>query len=114
MAIYQADGRSARTGPDGSEVVQRILALAFGLIQLVIGARILLLLLDARTTNGLVSAINNISQVFVAPFEGILRTNSLSSSGSVLDVAAVLAFVAWSVVEVIAISAVAVFQRDAA
>jgi len=111
VAIYQADGR---TGPGGSVMVQRILVLGFGLIQLVIGARIVLLLLDARTTNGLVSGINNLSQVFVAPFEGILRTSSLTSSGSVLDVTAVLALVVWSVVELIAVSMVAVVQRDPA
>jgi preprotein translocase subunit SecY len=115
MAIDEVDPhRTVSTGPGGSEVVQRILVLAFGLIQLVIGARIVLLLLDARTTNGLVSGINNLSQIFVAPFEGILRTNSLSSSGSVLDVAAVLALVAWTVVELVAVSAVAIFRRDPA
>ena len=46
----------------------------FGLIQLIIGLRIVLLLLDAREGNDLVRAILDISQVFVAPFEGILRT----------------------------------------
>ena len=98
----------------GAEVGQRIAGLVFGLIQIVIGARILLLLVDARTTNGLVSGILNLSQVFVAPFEGILRTNSLTSSGSVFDVAAVLAFVGWTVIELIVISALAVFRREPA
>ena len=55
-------------------MARRIVVLVFGLIQLVIGARIVLLLLDAREANALVSGILNVSQVFVAPFEGILRT----------------------------------------
>jgi YGGT family len=115
MAIDQVDRTVVTsTGPSGAEVGQRIAGLVFGLIQLVIGARVVLLLLDARTTNGLVSGILNLSQVFVAPFEGILRTNSLSASGSVLDMAAVLAFVGWTAVEVVVITALAIFRREPA
>jgi hypothetical protein len=115
MAINQIDNRpTATTGPGGAEVAQRIVGLVFGLIQLVIGARIVLLLLDARETNGLVSGILNLSQVFVAPFEGILRTNSLHASGAVFDLAAVLALVGWTVVEVIVIAVLAIFRRNPA
>jgi hypothetical protein len=102
------------TGPSGVAVVQRIIGLAFGLIQLLIVGRIVLLFLDASTSNGLVSGILNLSQVFVAPFEGILRTNSLSASGSVLDMAALLAFVGWTAVEVVVITALAIFRREPA
>ena len=79
--------------PRASELSRRIVVLVFGLIQIVIGARIVLLLLDAREANGLVSGILNVSQMFVAPFEGILRTDSLHAAGSVLDVTAIVAFV---------------------
>ena len=113
MAIDQVD-ETVTTGPSGAEIGQRIAGLVFGLIQLVIGARIVLLLLDARTTNGIVSGILNISQVFVAPFEGILKTNSLGASGAVLDVAAVLALVGWTVVELIVVAALAIFRREPA
>src|SRR6476660_9146248 len=88
---------TTRTGPGGSEMTRRIIVLVFGLIQIVIGARIVLLLLDAREANALVSGILNISQVFVAPFDGILRTNSLHAAGSVLDITAIVAFVGWTV-----------------
>src|SRR6185312_13179737 len=74
--------RVTRAGPGGSEMGRRIVVLVFGLIQVVIGARFLLLLLDAREANGLVSGILNLSQVFVAPFEGILRTNALHAACS--------------------------------
>jgi hypothetical protein len=113
MATEQVE-TTATTGPSGAEVGQRIAGLVFGLIQLVIGARIVLLLLNARTANELVTGILNVSQVFVAPFEGILRTSSLNASGSVFDLAAVLALVGWTVVEAIVIAALAIFRREPA
>ncbi len=67
-----------RSGPGGSEMARRIIVLVFGLIQIVIGLRIVLLLLDARTGNALVSGILDISKIFVAPFDGILHTNALT------------------------------------
>jgi len=103
---------TSRSGPGGVEVIQRILVLVFGLIQLLIGARIVLLLLDARTTNDLVSNILNASNVFVTPFNGILQTNSLTSSGSVLDLSAILAFVAVSVVEIVVFWGLNIFSRE--
>lgn len=105
---------TARTGPGGSELTRRIIVLVFGLIQIVIGARIVLLLLDAQAGNGLVAGILDLSQVFVAPFEGILRTNSLHAAGSVLDIAAVVAFVGWTLLELIATWAVGIFRREPA
>jgi hypothetical protein len=106
--------RVTTTGPGGSEMSRRIIVLVFGLIQLVIGARIVLLLLDAREANGLVSGILNISQLFVAPFDGILRTNALHAAGSVLDMTAIVAFVGWTVLELIATWAVGIFRREPA
>jgi hypothetical protein len=103
-----------RSGPGGSEMARRIIVLLFGLIQLVIGLRIVLLLLDARTGNSLVSGILDVSKIFVAPFDGILNTNALSSGGSTLDVAAVVAFVGWSVLEMIVIWAIGIFRREPA
>jgi len=93
---------------------RRIIGLVFGLIQIVIGARIVLLLLDAREANGIVSGVLNVSQVFVAPFEGILRTNALHSAGSVLDVAAIVAFVGWTILELIVLWAIGIFRREPA
>jgi hypothetical protein len=110
MTANQVD----RTGPGSAEIIRRVVVLLFGLIQIVIGARIVLLLLDAREANSIVSGILDISQVFVAPFDGILKTNALSASGSILDIAAIVAFVGWTVLEVIVIAAVAIFRRERA
>ena len=113
--LVRTDSRHTTGGsPGGSEIIRRVIVLVFGLIQLVIGARIVLLLLDAREANGLVSGILNVSQLFVAPFEGILRTDALRAAGSVLDITAVVALVGWTVVELIAIWAVGIFRRQPA
>ena len=111
----QTDSRRiTTTGPGASEMTRRIVVLVFGLIQIVIGVRIVLLLLDAREANGLVSGILNVSQVFVGPFEGILRTNSLHSAGSVFDITAVVALVGWTILELIVIWAIGIFRREPA
>ncbi|HEX4897339.1 MAG TPA: hypothetical protein VFV53_03165 [Candidatus Limnocylindrales bacterium] len=104
----------ATTSPGRPELTRRILVLVFGLVQVVIGLRFVLLLLDAREANGLVSGILNISQLFVAPFEGILRTDALHASGSILDVTAVVAFVGWTILELIVLWAVGIFRREPA
>jgi len=101
-----------QSGPGGAEMGRRIVVLLFGLIQILIGARIVLLLLDAREANALVTWILNASDWFVAPFEGILRTNALHAAGSILDLTAILAFVGWTVLEMIVIWAVAIFRRE--
>jgi len=95
-------------------MTRRVVVLVFGLIQLVIGARFVLLLLDAREANDLVSGILNVSQLFVAPFEGILRTDALHAAGSVLDITAIVAFVGWTIIELVVIWAVGIFRREPA
>jgi len=102
------------SSPGGSEMTRRVLVLVFGLVQVVIGLRFVLLLLDAREANGLVSGILNISQLFVAPFEGILRTDALHASGSILDVTAIVAFVGWTILELVVLWAVGIFRREPA
>lgn len=106
--------RVTTTGPRASEMTRRVVVLLFGLIQLVIGLRVVLLLLDARQANGLVSWILNISQVFIAPFDGILRTDNLHAAGSVLDITAIVAFVGITILELIVIWAVGIFRREPA
>lgn len=100
--------------PPGTEQARRIIVLIFGLIQILIAARILLLLLDAREANSLVSGILDFSQLFVAPFEGILRTDSLNAAGSVLDITAIVALAGWTVLELILIWGIGVFRREPA
>ena len=106
--------RITSTEPGATERTRRIVVFVFGLIQLVIGARFVLLLLDAREANGIVSGVLNFSQLFVAPFEGILRTDALHASGSIFDVSAVVALVGWTVIELVVLWAVGIFRREPA
>ena len=98
--------------PSNNETTRRIVVLVFGLIQIVIGLRILLLAVDARTGNLLVSIITNLGGVLTAPFQGVLRINAVASGGSVLDVAAVVALIGWTLVELIVIWSLAIFRRE--
>lgn len=104
--------RRVTATPSGSELSRRIIVLVFGLIQLVIVLRIALLLADARTGNDIVAGILNISQVFVGPFEGILKTDALHAGGSILDLAAVVALIGWTVLEAIVLWIVGIFRRE--
>jgi hypothetical protein len=98
--------------PSGGELARRAVYLVFGIIQILIVLRILLLLLDAREGNGLVRFILDASQVFVAPFIGIFNTDALKTGGSTFDVAAVAALVGWTVLEWIFLWAVNLFRRE--
>ncbi len=106
--------RSTTVRPGNAELSRRIVVLLFGLIQLVIALRVVLLALDARAANALVSGILNVSQVFVAPFNGVLHTNALQSGGAMLDLAAIVALVGWTVLELVGLWAIGVFRREPA
>jgi hypothetical protein len=105
---------SSTRRPGGAELSRRIVVLLFGLIQLVIGLRVVLLAVDAQAGNALVSGIYNVSQLFVAPFNGILHTDALQAGGAILDLAAIAALVGWTVIELVALWAIGVFRREPA
>ena len=106
--------RQTAVSPSGGEVARRVVVLIFGIIQILIVLRLVLLLLNAREGNDLVSFILNTSQFFVAPFEGIFNSNALKSGGSILDIAALAALVGWTIVEAIVLWIVQVFRRETA
>ena len=106
--------RTTVVSPSGGELGRRLVVLVFGIIQLLIVLRIVLLLLDAREGNDLVRFILDASQVFVAPFIGIFNTDALRTGGSVFDVAAVAALVGWTILEAIALWIVNLFRRETA
>ena len=104
--------RVTRT-PSGGEFAGRIVVLLFGIVQAFIILRIVLLLLNAREGNDLVAFILNTSQIFVGPFNGMLRIDNLAAGGSVFDVAAVLALLGWTILKALILAAVGVFRREA-
>jgi hypothetical protein len=100
--------------PSGGEMLRRVVTLVFGIIQVFIVLRIVLLLLNAREGNDLVAFILNTSQLFVAPFIGIFNVDALRQSGSVLDIAAIAALVGWTILEAIVLWAANVVRREPA
>jgi len=104
--------RKVTRTPSGGETAGRVVILLFGIVQAFIVVRIVLLLLNAREANDLVTFILNTSQIFVAPFNGILNVDNLKSGGSILDIAAILALVGWTVLEALILAAVGIFRRE--
>jgi len=100
--------------PSGGEMLRRVVTLVFGIIQAFIVLRIVLLLLNAREGNDIVSFILNVSQIFVAPFIGIFNSDALSAGGSVLDIAAIAALVGWTILEFIVLWGVNILRREPA
>jgi hypothetical protein len=114
MTIEERKTEVRPARPSGGEFARRVVVLIFGLIQVLIGLRIVLLVLDAREANAIVKGILDLSQIFVAPFDGILRTDALHARGSTLDITAIVAFVGWTIIELIVIWALSIFRREPA
>jgi hypothetical protein len=98
--------------PSGAEVARRVVVFVFGIVQVMILLRILLLLIGANDDSALVSAIYNISGIFVAPFDNVLGRETVRNGGSVLDVAAVVALVGWTLLEAIIIAGISIARRE--
>lgn len=103
---------SVRHSPSGAEVARRWVVWVFAIIQALIAIRIVLLLIDANQANGLVQFIYNLSAFFVGPFEGVLKTNAVASGASVLDIAALVALVGWTILEVLIIAGISIMRRE--
>jgi hypothetical protein len=112
MATNEQHIKVDTAGPSNGEYARRVTIFVAGVIQGFLLLRILLLLVDAKESNGLVAVVLNVSQIFVAPFEGILRTNALNAGGSVFDIAAVVALVGWTLLEGLVIAGLAIFRRE--
>lgn len=104
---------TVRRSPSGPEYARRVVVFVFGIIQLLLALRIILLLVAADRANGLVKAIYDISGILQAPFEGILKTDALKSGGSVLDISAVVAIIGWTVLELIIVAGIGIARREA-
>lgn len=113
-APVSSEHHTVEVQPSGGEMARRVVVLAFGIIQLLILTRIGLLLIDAQESNAIVSMIYTLSGFFVAPFEGVLGIDAIAASGSILDMAALVALIGWSLLEVVILWGVNVFRREPA
>lgn len=97
----------------GSGLIQRLIIFLFALIQGLLLLRIVLLLVSAREGNALVAFVYDLSDIFVAPFRGILGRNQIPAGDTALDVSAVVALVGWTILELIILGFLRVFRRTA-
>ena len=109
--VEHTEVRTYRESPLG--MVSRWIVFLFSLIQLVIGLRILLLLVAAREGNDIVSFIYNVSEVFVAPFRGILRIEEVQAGATALDFGAIVALIGWFIIEMLILALIRVFRPAA-
>jgi hypothetical protein len=114
-APYSGRVRSAETtyasGPTGGEVIRRVVLLLFGILQGLLILRIVLLLLVANQGNDIVAAIINFTDLFVEPFRGMFSLDRVSADRSVLDVAAIVALIAWTLIEAAVVALLSVGAR---
>jgi uncharacterized protein YggT (Ycf19 family) len=90
----------------------RIVTFAFGILQVLLILRIILLLLVANPGNDIVSFVFNITQPFVEPFINMFSLNRVAADqGSVLDITAIVALIAWTLVEALILAAIRIFSR---
>ena len=100
------------SGPGGATYASRIVTFAFGVLQALLILRIILLLLVANPGNDVVQFVFNITQPFVEPFVGMFSLNRVEADqGSVLDVAAIVALIGWTLVEALILAAIRIFSR---
>jgi len=99
-------------GPGGATVASRVVTFAFGILQVLLILRIILLLLVANPGNDVVGLIFGITQPFVEPFIGMFSLNRVEADqGSVLDIAAIVALIGWTLVEALILAAIRIFSR---
>jgi hypothetical protein len=103
---------TVRRTPSGAETARRVVVFLFGIIQALIAIRIVLLLIDANQANGLVRFIYDLSSFFVGPFEGVLNTNAVAAGAAVFDIAALVALVGWTILEVLIIAGIGIARRE--
>ncbi len=90
------------SAPTPVTIARRVVDTLFGILELLLVIRILLLALGANSGNALVDGIYNVTQPFVAPFIGVFNINQVHPVGtSVIDVAAIVAMVGWAILALI-------------
>jgi uncharacterized protein YggT (Ycf19 family) len=96
--------------PSGAGMIERLIIWIFGIIQLLIILRIVLLLFAARDANPIVSFVYSITDLLVAPFRGIFGINEVAAGAAALDVAALVALVGWTILELVILGLVRIFR----
>ena len=98
--------------PEPTVTAARVVGFFFGILQALLILRIVLLLLVANAGNDVVALILNASDPFVEPFRGMFALDRITADmGSVFDVAALVALIGWTLVEMLVLAALRIFAR---
>lgn len=95
-------------------VVSRVVMFFFGVVEILIAIRFVFTLFGANPEAGFVKFVHNVSGVFMAPFNAIFKTQSVSGATfewSALVAIAVYALIAWGIVALVRAASP---RRDAA
>jgi uncharacterized protein YggT (Ycf19 family) len=110
--VQTTDTAYVSSGPGGATMAARVVTFLFGILQALLILRIILLLLVANPGNDIVKFIFDITQPFVEPFRGMFSLNAVKADqGSVFDVAAVVALIAWTLIEALILAGIRLFSR---
>src|SRR6188508_968130 len=113
--VRVTESATTPAGPGWATTASRIVTFAFGVLQALLILRIILLLLVANPGNDIVSFILGVTDPFVEPFIGMFDLNRVTAdSGQVLDVAAVVALIGWTLLEAIILAGLRIFSRNTA
>ena len=114
-SVRTTDTAYVAAGPGGTTYAARIVTFLFGILQVMLILRIVLLLLVANRGNDVVQFVLNVTQPFVDPFINMFSLNRVTADqGSVLDIAAIVALIAWTLVEALILAAIRIFSRRTA
>jgi uncharacterized protein YggT (Ycf19 family) len=102
---------SYRAGPSGGEMIRRAVMLIFGILQALLILRIILLLLGANLGNDIVGLIVGITDPFVEPFRTMFSFTRAQAGQQILDIAAVVALIGWTLLEVLIIAVLSLGAR---
>ena len=111
-SVRVTESATTPAGPGWATTASRIVTFAFGLLQALLILRIILLLLVANPGNDIVHFVFSITQPFVEPFIGMFSLNRVvADQGSILDVAAIVALIGWTLIEALILAGLRIFSR---
>jgi uncharacterized protein YggT (Ycf19 family) len=110
--VSRSDTTYKASGPGGATLASRIVMFVFGILQVLLILRIILLALVANQGNDVVNLIMTLTDPFVEPFRGMFALDKVTADqGSVFDVAALVALIGWTLVEALILAGIRIFSR---
>jgi len=110
--VRTTDTATVAPGPGGASLAARLVTFVFGILQVLLILRIILLVLVANAGNDIVHFVFSVTQPFVEPFLGMFALNRVTADqGSVFDIAALVALIGWTLVEMLILAAIRIFDR---